>query len=198
MHLPVEYAESAATGSGFSRWCLCHSVHTIGAVVLIAFGDRINSILKAMRSGVLGTALQIAMGCGLVVFAVYHWRRPRGRAKRTRDKARPAGGPARTFVFGVTLTAIDLLTAIPYVGGLSSIAGGRLSVVAELALLAMYNVIYIAPPLALVLVLRRYGDASIVAIGRMRLWLSRVFADRRWAVVLGLAGLGLITLSATA
>jgi cytochrome c biogenesis protein CcdA len=169
---------------------------TIGAVVLLVFGDRINDLLRTMRSGTVGTVLQIVIGCGLVGAGVFYWRKPRGPAAAPRSKQPRAGSAARTFIFGITLTAVDSLTAIPYVGGLSSIAGGKVATVAKLALLAMYNLIYIAPQVILVLVWRRSGERSIVAIGRARSRVSRVFADRRWAFVLGLAGLGLLAWSA--
>jgi cytochrome c biogenesis protein CcdA len=59
------------------------------------------------------------------------------------------------LTFGVTLTVAELATAIPYIGGLGSIARADVSLVSEVGLLVAFNLIYHAPPVALVLAWRR-------------------------------------------
>jgi cytochrome c biogenesis protein CcdA len=188
---PLRRVSSFVAGAFFTRFA-------IGAVVLLVFGDdRINDLLRTMRSGTVGTVLQVVIGCCLIGAGVFLWRKPRGQAAAPRAKGPRAGSAAQTLLFGITLTAVGSLSAIPYVGGLSSIAGGGVAILEKVALLVVYNLIYVAPMVVLVLVWRRSGDKSIVAIGRARSRVSRVFADRRWALVLALAGVGLLAWSAT-
>jgi cytochrome c biogenesis protein CcdA len=163
----------------------------VGAVLLLVFGRHIDRVIEALRSGKTRTSLQIAVSFLLVGGALYWWRKPRGATKGPEDKKSSPATAARAFRYGVTLTLIECLTAIPYIGGLGSIERGRVSPVAQLVLVGLFNVIYHAPPLALVLLWRRSGQRSVDAIERARATVSRVFADRRWALVLLALGVGI-------
>jgi cytochrome c biogenesis protein CcdA len=168
----------------------------LGAALVIGFGSRINDVTKKLSSGTLGTWLQIGVGCLLVAGAICLWRKPPGKVSKRTQKGPRATGVGAAFSFGFTLTLIESPTDIPYIGALSSIARIQTSTLSEIALLILFNVLYLIPMLCLLGVWLRFGQRSIDAIDRFRSKLSRVFSDRRWAVVLGVLGIGLVIWSA--
>jgi cytochrome c biogenesis protein CcdA len=170
--------------------------YLIGAALLIGFGDRINHVVDRAQSKTVQTGVKLGIAFVLISMAVHHWiRRTRARTPRP-PRSLISTHPATAFTFGVTVTLIDLTTAIPYIAALGSIARTRLHRAAELLLLLLYNLIYLIPAFALLLSRMRWGPQGVEAIERTRMKLSRRFADRRWAFAPGLAGTAL-TLWAT-
>jgi cytochrome c biogenesis protein CcdA len=165
--------------------------YLIGAALLIGFGDRINRVVDRAQSNSVQNSVKLVVAFALVAMAIHHWiRRTRARSRSQKPlRSLNSTHPATAFTFGVTMTVIDLTTAIPYVAALGSIASTRLHRVAELGLLLVYNVIYLIPAIALLLSRIRWGPQSVEAIERTRMKLSVRFSDRRWAFVPGVAGI---------
>jgi cytochrome c biogenesis protein CcdA len=170
--------------------------YLIGTALLIGFGDRINHVVDQAQSKTVQTGVKLAIAFALISMAIHHWiRRTRARTPRPPRNLKSTH-PATAFTFGVTMTLVDLTTAIPYIAALGSIARTRLHRVAELLLLLLYNLIYVVPAIALLLSWMKWGPQSVEAIERTRMKLSQRFADRRWAFIPALAGAAL-TLWAT-
>jgi cytochrome c biogenesis protein CcdA len=167
----------------------------LGAVVLVAFGSQIDRVVEAMKSGALRTTLQFAVGCLMIAGAGYMLRAPRPTSAR-RPTAPESSSAARAALFGVTVTSVEVLTAVPYIAGLGTLARAEQSLVVDLALIALFNAIYHAPPLALLVAWRRFGDRSIAVIDTARSRIARLLGDRRLAFVLAASGFAVITWTA--
>jgi cytochrome c biogenesis protein CcdA len=171
--------------------------YTLGAVVVVGFGDRANRVIDTMKTGAVRTTTQVVIGCVLILLAIRRWRPAPHEAPRPRPTpAATIKGPAAAFAFGATATLLDAPTAFPYAGALGSIARARLPVVAELLVLGLYNLIYLAPCILLIIGWARSGDRGIAFVERLRSRLSRFFAHRRWSIALGVAGGALIASAA--
>jgi cytochrome c biogenesis protein CcdA len=164
----------------------------IGGVLLFVFGRQIDRVIEALGSGSIRTGLQIAVSFLLIGGALFWWKKPQRSAKTQKEKRPSPASATRAVSFGITMTVVECLTAIPYIGGLGSIERARVPFVAELVLLGIFNVIYHLPPVALVLAWRRSGQRSVEVIDRARVKISGIFADRRWALVLFTLGVGVL------
>ena len=107
-----------------------------------------------LRHGVAGVDtpgadfVALAAGVTAMILASWLWvRRRRWGRPRLPDRALH---PGSTLALGAAVTAVDLPTAFPYFGAIGVIVGSGVSLVAELLLLIMFNVLYVLP-LALVL-----------------------------------------------
>ncbi len=169
--------------------------YLIGAALLIGFGDRINSFVDRARSSTVRDTVMLGFAFALICIAVHHWIRcTRALSKPFKKTRSPRSNRLVTaFWFGVSVTLIDLTTAVPYIAALGSIARTRTHRVAELLILLLYNLIYLLPALALVLARIKWGPQSVRTIERTRIKLSKHFADRRWAWFPGLVGVALFS-----
>lgn len=61
-------------------------------------------------------------------------------------------------LLGVTITAVELVTAFPYFGAIGILTREGLSLPEWLPVLIMYNVIFVLPPLALLTIYRLFGQ----------------------------------------
>jgi cytochrome c biogenesis protein CcdA len=165
---------------------------SIGAALLIGFGDRINHVVDRAQSSSLNLGLKLAGGFVLIALASRHWiQHSRAVSPRPTPSSKATSAPT-AFTLGVTMTLIDLTTAVPYIAALGIIARVHMHRVPELLLLLAYNLIYLIPAVALLLSWIRWGPGSVEAIERTRVKLSLRLADRRWAVAPGIAGLALM------
>jgi uncharacterized membrane protein YfcA len=164
----------------------------VGGVLLFGFGQQITWVIDFLSSDNIRRGLQIALGCVLVAGAIYLWTKPKGSVRKVKERRPSPASAGRALSFGTSLTLLECLVAIPYIGGLGSIERARVPVPAELALLTLFNLIYHLPPIALVVVWRRSGAKSIAAIDQIKAKISRSFADRRWAIPVFVMGIGIL------
>ena len=130
--------------------------------------------------------LQIIVGGLMLGFA---WRLAKSRQSRGRPDLPEAISPASAFVLGGGLTVVGLPGALPYFGAIDQILRADLSIVASVAALVFYNVVFLTP-LATLLVVRLLFPAHSGAIfGRVA-----SLAERwgRHLIVLILLGVGLV------
>ena len=99
-------------------------------------------------------------------------------------------------VLGATITAVELPTAFPYFAAITAVVGSQQPIVNQMILIAIFNVCFIAPLLAMIAVLTFAGPDANRMLARTRQWL-----ERRWPVVLAvlalLAGLFVTLLGVT-
>ncbi|HET9102054.1 MAG TPA: GAP family protein [Solirubrobacteraceae bacterium] len=131
----------------------------------------------------LSYILEIVAGVGMLTAAGFLWRyRHRLREREVLPDGRESRSSA---VLGATITAVELPTAFPYFAAIAAVVGSQQPIVNQVVLIAIFNLCFIAPLLAMIGVLTFAGPNAYGLLARARQWL-----ERRWPVVL--AGLALL------
>jgi cytochrome c biogenesis protein CcdA len=162
----------------------------VGAVLVFLLGQQIDQIIEMMQSENVRFILQLGVGSLLLGAAVYWWKRPPRPERNHKDGRISRTKAGRDVGYGVTMTLIECLTAIPYIAGLGSVEQSSAPLL--VGLLVLYNAIYHAPPIVLILAWRRSGRRCLDAIERASIVMRRMLADRRWAPVLATTGIALL------
>jgi cytochrome c biogenesis protein CcdA len=135
-----------------------------GLVVVFVFGRTIDRIIDQLSSPTISYVIEAVVGIVALVFAL---RRPR--AERRAGPSAPAGlTPRRAFVLGLTITAIEATTALPYLGALGAISRAGVPPPATVVLLVAYNLVFIAPPTVLTLIVRHSGSGLVERLSTRR------------------------------
>jgi cytochrome c biogenesis protein CcdA len=103
----------------------------------------------------------------------------------TRPEKADADVPARrrsgsAFAFGAGLALVELPTALPYFAALAAIDAAHVSVAREIALIVLFNVLFLAPVFLIALLLEFFPSAWERVIEPVRRWMSA-----HWPRVLG-------------
>ena len=69
---------------------------------------------------------------------------------------------ARTFLLGMSVTVLELPTALPYFAAIEQIARADLDLLSIASILALYNLIFVLPPIALVVLYLLFHRQSFV------------------------------------
>jgi hypothetical protein len=144
--------------------------------------------LGSVLSGSTGLVVQSLVGLGLLVYSLT----ASSKGESSPAVPRPSASTyAALVMLGVTVTAMELPTAIPYLAAIALITEAGLPFRSWAPLLGIYNVIFVLPPLALLvghLVLQGRLTESYAAI-RQRLE-SGARETALW--IAGLVGGGLL------
>ncbi|MEZ5416095.1 MAG: GAP family protein [Vicinamibacterales bacterium] len=117
----------------------------LGAVLLLGLDAFLPSAGDALR-GRAGLVVQSLVGLALLLYSLSA---PTHGAP-AQAVARPSAGTYLALVvLGITVTAMELPTALPYFGAIALIAEAGLPPREWVPLLALYNLIFVLPPLAL-------------------------------------------------
>ena len=127
----------------------------IGAIFVtyLAFGvlmvlglDALLPAIDEFLDSRIGFAVQSLVGLAMLVYSLTASRdRP-----SSQEVARPSASTYAALVaLGVTVTAMELPTAVPYFAAVALMAEARLPIQAWAPLLGLYNVIFVLPPVAL-------------------------------------------------
>jgi cytochrome c biogenesis protein CcdA len=133
-------------------------------------------------------ALEFTAGIVLITIAVAMW----AARKRLVGHELPMreGGGGSALALGASIAAVELPTAAPYLGVIAAIVAQRPSVAQTIALLALFCAAFVAPLLAILVVLVVGGDRAAPVLDKGGAWLRW-----HWPVVLAtlllLAGGGL-------
>jgi cytochrome c biogenesis protein CcdA len=163
-----------------------------GALVALGPGQLIRSALPHAHATPRHIA-EIVAGVILMVAAVIVWR---SRARIVRRGLPQARGRRSSLLLGATIMALELPTAFPYFAAIAAIVGAGLDPGRSLGLLLIFNVCFVLPLVAIVVILTVAGRRSerVLAIGRR-------FMERRWphilAVLVMMVGLAAVALGAT-
>jgi cytochrome c biogenesis protein CcdA len=116
---------------------------TLGVVMMLGL-DTLLPSLTIIGEGRLGFIVQGVVGLAMLVYAI------RAPAAATSARAEPR---ATTFAalaaLGVTVTVMELPTAVPYFGAIALLTAADLSFTRWLPLLILYNAIFVLPPVLL-------------------------------------------------
>jgi cytochrome c biogenesis protein CcdA len=158
--------------------------YAVGVAVLLGAGDVLTSAVDGLRRPAVGFGVELALGVVLVVVGLRRRSPPRD---RTGPRVRGTSAPA-AFLTGMTVTAVESTTALPYIGALTALARSDVSSGATLLVLALYNIVFVLPPLALVLVqaLRPGEVQAVVERVRNRIRSLDTRLTRALLLVLGL------------
>jgi cytochrome c biogenesis protein CcdA len=114
---------------------------------LATFGDALE--------GPIARGVQLAIGAAMLAYAIVAPSRPRD-DPRVRV---PAALPLRGLLgLGIGVTFLELPTALPYFAAIALLTAADLPVLGWLPLLALYNVVFVLPPLAILLTHRLVRD----------------------------------------
>jgi cytochrome c biogenesis protein CcdA len=121
--------------------------------------------------------IELVAGVILLSSAVGVWLGRRSLTRRDLPMRNSSGGSA--LIAGASIAAVELPTAVPYFAVVAAIVGSSASVPQEIGLLALYNVAFVLPLLAILVVLLLAGDRADPWLEKGGAWLQR-----RWPIVL--------------
>lgn len=165
-----------------------------GAALVFGPGQLLVSLLDQLDPAIRD-ALEIGAGVALAVAAALLWRH-RGRLAQ---KDLPDPNPKRksSALLGATIIAVELPTAFPYFAAVAAIIGSGVSTAGRLCALALYNICFVLPLVAIFATLLFAGEQ---AEARLSHW--RDLLHQRWPTVLAglllLVGFGVAVLGAGA
>jgi cytochrome c biogenesis protein CcdA len=124
-------------------------------------------------------------GAILVVLATGIWVGRRHLAERIGAAGAGSRGARSAFLLGAGIMAVELPTAVPYFGAIAAILASRVSVGEQVVLLLLFNVAFVTPLLAILVVRTVAGERAAAAMEAFGVWMRRHAA----ALVAGLLGL---------
>ena len=154
------------------------AVNLLAGFVLLIGPARLLLDLVPHPRGTVRHVVELVAGAVLIGLAAATWTSRRRLARRPLPMAKADGGSS-AFVTGVSLSAVELPTAAPYLAVVAAIAASTATVPEEILLLLLYNLAFVAPLLAVLVALVVAGDRADPWLKRVGTWLQR-----RWPVVL--------------
>jgi hypothetical protein len=131
-----------------------------GLLIAVGLGDVILSLLPKLSHAAKWRVLT-AVGVALVLGGVAIWvrRRSLGAGEPpSRHPPAPRGTPA--VLMGASIAGVELLTAFPYFAAIAMIVGSSVSTGAKIFLIVIYNVVYVLPLIAVVVVCAVMGERA--------------------------------------
>jgi cytochrome c biogenesis protein CcdA len=152
--------------------CGVFAVSTIGGLVLVfGPGRALLAIVSHPRPHVVHI-IEACLGVLLLAIAVFLWvTREHVRARLSQERKKTGGGSA--FFVGAGIMATELPTALPYFGALIAITEGAHGIVRPLTLVLVYNVVFVAPLIAILVLIMVAGEGGARVAARARTWLIR-------------------------
>ncbi len=134
------------------------TVYLVGGVALVLGpGAALMSLLHRLH-GPLEHGLQAAGGVVVLLIALVLWR---SRSQPVREQRPPRSHSRRSaFTLGAVIMAVELPTAFMYFGAISAVLAARSAVATEILLVIIYNVVFVAPLVAIGLVRRLLGERA--------------------------------------
>lgn len=135
--------------------------------------------------------IELAVGAVALVAAAVLWTRRESVQERVPDARRT--GPRSAFFLGAGITAVELPTAFPYFGAIAAIVASGYVLPYQLLLLAIFNVVFVAPLVAIIAVRRFGGERAKRQLMRFGDWLHE-WSSALIAVLVALVGVIAITI----
>jgi len=164
-----------------------------GLVLTIGPGQLLLALIPHPTAIVRYIAETVA-GVAMIIASVVLWVQRDRLGHRSSSSSTPEHrAPA---LLGLTVAGIELPTAFPYFAAIAAIVGSGLSVVQDVILVAIYNLCFVSPLLAIVVVITVAGDRA-----EQVLTTARDYLHEHWPVILAalalLAGLFVTALGVT-
>ena len=134
--------------------------------------------------------LEVGGGALLIAVAIVLWVIRRRLAERSLPGSRP-GRRGSAFVAGATVMLAELPTAFPYFGAIAVIVGSGTSLPVQVLLLLMFNVVFVAPLVAIAVVVATSATTRRSLLEPVAAWLARHWPTLFAALAL-VVGAGLV------
>lgn len=119
---------------------------SLGIAMMLGAGTLLRGFGDVLDHPVV-LALQLAIGLGLLGYGVFA---PKGKAGADVQREPHVSGLLGMALLGMSVTVVELTTALPYFAAIALMTSAQTPAAQWLPLLLVYNLIFIAPPLALV------------------------------------------------
>lgn len=117
----------------------------LGIAMMLGF-TAARDTLAAVLDHPVALTVQALLGAGLLAYAIF----APSHAHQPREPRAPASGRLPAFVLlGMTVTIVELVTALPYFAAIALMVGADLSPAQWAPLLVGYNLVFVTPPLLL-------------------------------------------------
>jgi len=150
---------------------------TGGLAIALGLGDLILSLLpkpsRTVKYDVIAVVGVLVM-CG---GAVLWWRRDALVSEPSDSHREPAEGGSAVLL-GAGIAGVELLTAFPYFAAIAMVLGSSVSAPGKLFLLVLYNLIYVLPLIAIVVVRATMGERGAELLVPVSEWI-----ETHWPVV---------------
>ena len=162
---------------------------TLGSMMMLGI-DALLPSLRTTGNSRLGFIVQGVIGLAMLLYAI---RAPTTAKSASRVEPR-ASTYAALALLGVTVTAMELPTAVPYFGAIALLTTADLPIARWLPLLVLYNAIFVLPPVLLLVGHIVFGRRLDPRYADLR---ERLQAGARETMlwIFGLVGGGLLVLS---
>jgi cytochrome c biogenesis protein CcdA len=148
-----------------------------GLAIALGLGDLILSLLpkpsRTVKYDVIAVVGVLVM-CG---GAVLWWRRDALVSEPSDSHREPAEGGSAVLL-GAGIAGVELLTAFPYFAAIAMVLGSSVSAPGKLFLLVLYNLIYVLPLIAIVVVRATMGERGAELLVPISEWI-----ETHWPVV---------------
>lgn len=159
----------------------------VGVLLMLGLGTALAALGEAAESPVV-YAIQGMIGAGLLAYAILD---PNKKQAQSAPRTPRSLGLGALFLLGVTITAVEFSTALPYLGAIGLLTNADLAVGHWLPILIAYNAIFILPPALLLLGYRLFGERLRPRFEQWRDKLQRGSREA-WLWILGLVGFALL------
>jgi cytochrome c biogenesis protein CcdA len=153
------------------------TVNFAAGVVLTIGPGRLLLGLVPHPQGTVRHVIELVAGLVLLGAAVALWVGRRSLTRRQLPMRNSGGGSA--LITGASLAAVELPTAAPYFAVIAGIVASNANVPQEILLLVLYNVAFVTPLLAIIMLVLFAGERADPWLQKGGAWLQR-----RWPVVL--------------
>lgn len=119
----------------------------IGILVALGLGNLISNIFS-YSPGTAGYIIQAIIAVLMIYFGIRLKVESQDEALKHKPKSL---NPIYTFIAGVTITFVESTTAVPYLAAIGTLSRANLELVEIIPILAIYNLIFVLPPLLLLL-----------------------------------------------
>lgn len=164
-----------------------------GAVLVLGPGELLRTAVDGVQSRGFHVA-SIALGAVIIAAAGVIWVRRGQFAGRELSASVPRPGSA--LALGAVVTAVDLPTAFPYFAAIAAIVGSDAGLVGQLALLVMFNALYVLPVCGILLLRLLTGERSAALLARASRLIER-FAPFVLVALALAVGVGLVVRGAS-
>lgn len=151
---------------------------TGGVVLVLGPGPTLISALRHI-GGTSEHSVEAAGGVAVLALAFWLWRSRR--SQRIARLPQPGCGRCSAFTLGAGIMAVELPTAFMYFGAISAVLAAHAVAPIEVSLLVVYNVLFVAPLVAILVVRGLAGE-------RAERWLARGWKRLQACGQLAIAG----------
>jgi cytochrome c biogenesis protein CcdA len=152
-----------------------------GALIVLGPGEALLALVPH-PSPLTRFILETLAGAVVLAGGVVLWLRRDRLAQR--ELPDPSGGGRSAFLLGLTIMAVELPTAFPYFAVIAAVVGSGLNLGGQMVLIAIYNICFVLPLLAILATVVFAGDGAGEILAR-----GRDFLQRRWPLLLALLAL---------